>query len=634
MELQGGNGWRHISDEIGEEYKSWGSENIIFIMAPTGSGKSHFILYTFLPRMIREKKRILYLVNRKVLRDQLQEELLQEVADKLYVHSKVVRLNVERFIEISTYQTLEAGLKGPKPIETIKFVRGFDCVVCDEAHYFCSDSNFNTSTELSYACIRKEFENKIQIFMSATLDKTAHFIEDQLLDDTPELSYYQPQKPDYYQPSKPSLFQKSVKNEEDDKIKFYCIEPKYDNVDLEFFEEPEELCWIITEKSHKKEKWLVFVDSIELGKTLEEILISEKRIHEEQENEDGGSNLTDEDVVFIDAEYKKRDDSFEAVREIIEKKCFGKKVVIATSVLDNGVSIKDIDLRNIAIWADTQEEFIQMLGRKRRGTEKIKLFICKRSIDHFKKRLRTVKGILKCYSRYQKKLDKMKIRYSSMKLNSYAQFQLQYEVSRDKTAQVEQDEWTVRSERARIMYEQQEILDNLLSDDRDNQYLRKFCYSAGGIISENEFSLLQLRELSLFYKEIIQELEKDEDAFAKKQGSWLGMSNDKIVDAIKKSKEEECARHRKILEPKILEVLDKSMSGEENKKWKNDVRKQLLYFLKEREDYSSSDEIGITRNDRTITAERFNRCMEQAGLPYEMLKSYNEPYEIIRKEEE
>lgn len=32
--------------------------------------------------------------------------------------------------------------------------------------------------------------------------------------------------------------------------------------------------------------------------------------------------------------------------------------------MDNGISIHDVNLKNIVIMCDTKEEFIQMLGRK------------------------------------------------------------------------------------------------------------------------------------------------------------------------------------------------------------------------------------------------------------------------------
>ena len=47
--------------------------------------------------------------------------------------------------------------------------------------------------------------------------------------------------------------------------------------------------------------------------------------------------------------------------------------------MDNGISFIDSDLKHIVVSADTQEEFIQMLGRKRANNEKVTLYIYRRN---------------------------------------------------------------------------------------------------------------------------------------------------------------------------------------------------------------------------------------------------------------
>ena len=160
----------YISDKIGEEYMNWEGRNIIFITAPTGSGKSYFILHIFLRWIMRNNLKMLYLVNRKILKEQLEEELHGEVEDEIYQEFGIKRF-LPNYITITTYQSIENGLKGKKYLETNNFIQGFQCVVCDECHYFYSDSNFNTNTELSYLFLRKVFNNRIQIYISATPDK-------------------------------------------------------------------------------------------------------------------------------------------------------------------------------------------------------------------------------------------------------------------------------------------------------------------------------------------------------------------------------------------------------------------------------------------------------------------------------
>lgn len=70
------------------------------------------------------------------------------------------------------------------------------------------------------------------------------------------------------------------------------------------------------------------------------------------------------------------------VKWCIVKEKRSKKILITTSVMDNGISLEDEYLRNIVIMADTKETFIQMLGRKRikNNNEKLNLYILKRDI--------------------------------------------------------------------------------------------------------------------------------------------------------------------------------------------------------------------------------------------------------------
>ena len=177
----------YLEKAIGNEYRQWGASDIIFITAPTGTGKTFFILNVYLKWIVemalasseyRMKStytfpnRILYLVNRKILKKQLEEELYN-----FDIGIKGKRVNVEDYITIKTYQSIEAELLNGAPDNLICRMREYDCVVCDEAHYFYADSNFNTNTEIVFDCIRYEFDSKIQIYMSATLDNVRDIIK-------------------------------------------------------------------------------------------------------------------------------------------------------------------------------------------------------------------------------------------------------------------------------------------------------------------------------------------------------------------------------------------------------------------------------------------------------------------------
>lgn len=166
----------YISDKIGEDYKKWNPGDIIQITAPTGSGKSYFILHSLLKYAIEKGQKILYLVNRKILMSQLKENLQVSVASQMYKAFNNREICIRDYITIKTYQNIEMQLKSGKYYELTKRLCNFTYVVYDECHYFYSDSNFNTSTELSYDFLRIIFDNRIQIFMSATMERMREMI--------------------------------------------------------------------------------------------------------------------------------------------------------------------------------------------------------------------------------------------------------------------------------------------------------------------------------------------------------------------------------------------------------------------------------------------------------------------------
>ena len=134
------------------EIPTWENQNIV-IDYPVGTGKTSFIKKTVLPYCKQNKKRVLYLVNRKALKHQQQQEM-KEAGAKLW-----------------TYQTLEACIKNDTPISH------FDWIVCDEAHYFFLDSLFNPHTYLSFQWIMKQ-ESSTKIFISATCDSLLQYFDD------------------------------------------------------------------------------------------------------------------------------------------------------------------------------------------------------------------------------------------------------------------------------------------------------------------------------------------------------------------------------------------------------------------------------------------------------------------------
>ena len=266
---------KYLADEIGDEYKNWKNGNIVLINAPTGSGKTTFIIEKFLARELNQGRKILYLVNRKILKRKLRMEI-EINANKILIAANSLQKTISDIIWISTYQEIEQWiLRGEE-----YYLNQFDTVVYDEAHYFYADSNFNTHTQLSFDCLLAYFNLKLQIFMSATIDNVQLFIKG---------------REDFDKDASKYLL---IKN----RYREYRLSKDYSFVDWKFFNTQEEMKKIIFSNDSKKQKWLIFVDSKEVGKQL----------YKEFEN---GNNS----VAYIDAEYEKDEAGNECVQSIAKK---------------------------------------------------------------------------------------------------------------------------------------------------------------------------------------------------------------------------------------------------------------------------------------------------------------------------
>lgn len=53
---------RYIGDSIGTAYEKWGEGDTVFISSPTGTGKTTFILNTYLPYLAAQRKKCFILL--------------------------------------------------------------------------------------------------------------------------------------------------------------------------------------------------------------------------------------------------------------------------------------------------------------------------------------------------------------------------------------------------------------------------------------------------------------------------------------------------------------------------------------------------------------------------------------------
>ncbi|RHR27110.1 hypothetical protein DWX43_14850 [Clostridium sp. AF19-22AC] len=578
---------KYISDEIGEEYQNWREGNIIFITAPTGSGKTHFVLYKYLKWAIEKNFKILYLVNRRILQKQLRRELNEEVSRQLRDVYRQTGKALKEYINIETYQYIEKKIKNGDIGKLDSAMDKFSCVVCDECHYFYSDSNFNTATELSYLYIRKLFENKIRIYISATSEKILENIADYINGKR----LVNPSFSDFYARCGEHIIKYGHGGE-------HC------DLDIIVVNGTEDLVGKIKENINEtKEKWLVFVDSISEGKILQRELLDNKDV-----------SIAKKDVIFLDADYEYDENKHESVREIVEKKHSSKKVVISTAVMDNGVTFQDTDLVNIAVFADTEETFIQMLGRKRRANEKITLYILRRNSEHFRKRFQNVNNILKCYDKYEKEL---KLLYKPYICGNNVQTA---DNNNDNMHYIDAVHYPNIQFHRECQKYQQIILNAVLSHDFLEQHFYRFSYALNGIVTMNELAISRCDDLEKYYKDMADQLEKDENAFLKQQLRWLGKSGIDIASTIKEADKTVYEKHREELERAIQEIIGTELTKRQNIEFKLRLKDQFCYFVKYKSDEDEKDRNikYLGQNDRPLSTKLFNSCVEYAKLGYEM----------------
>lgn len=324
---------KYISEVLGQDYLNWEAGDIVEISSGTDTGKTYFIKNILLNYAKENGDRILYLCNRKNLRNQVKFDILSKKRNDITISDVVEVSDTIGNITVTTYQALENYLYNRDFGDTTKEIpearvtkfnlNRYKYIVCDEAHFLLEDSSFNSKVELSYQELINKFHSKsIKLYISGTIEDLRTSIEE----------------------SKYSVMHK------------YTLEKDYNIYNIKCFNKLETLEDEIYKSKDDNNKWLVFSNTIEKGKRLKEDL-----------------NALDINSVFIDRTTKEEDNELSS---IITKATFNSKVFITTKVLDNGVNFEDDDLNNIVIMSHEKNTFLQMLGRVRNPKNKrINLYI-------------------------------------------------------------------------------------------------------------------------------------------------------------------------------------------------------------------------------------------------------------------
>lgn len=274
-----------VSDFLMSYYRHWEVGQKILLSAPMGSGKSYFI-YNYLIKENSNKK-VLILSNRSLLRQQ---------------YETYIGNSNNTNVELYTYQKLENTLKQNGTIEH------FDYIICDESHYFITDS-WNSTTDLSFRYVN-DCKDSIVLFMSATGNEVFDLFK---LADIETTNYfiqadYSRFEMNYYDTDGLDMVQHLIANE-----------PVDENNKILYF------------SSNKK----TALELYELYKHMSSITVS-----------------------ATDKEIKNTEDAF------VDNKC-NYTLTIATSCIDNGIDIFDESLKYIVCDLFDLTQVIQCLGRKR-----------------------------------------------------------------------------------------------------------------------------------------------------------------------------------------------------------------------------------------------------------------------------
>ena len=539
---------KYISDVIGDEYLEWSSESTIFISSPTGSGKTHFILKNFLDLMSKDEK-LLYLVNRKALKTQIEEDLkcLEEekrsrVIVELYQTIESMITELEYDVYNDTYKS--SWFQNPKLKKYVKCTY----VVCDECHYFLADSNFNTNTILSYRFVRDFFMNKIKIYISATINDIKEYImRDKIYLNNQSTSWFGFGSSKSLAPINNPTY-------------MYSMDRNYDYIKIGIVSSREGIVDLVKEG---KEKWLIFVDSINFGKKLKRDI---DKINNDNKDNKNYQFITS---AFVTSDYRLDPETAEEMGNITKESKQLAQVLIATSVLDNGINLHDIELRNLVICADNETEFIQMLGRKRGDGLPIKVYLYRYNQEHFKKRLRNgQKKYDIAYDNYQK--IKEEIEPEILKLDTVPGYNIN---------------WVNAKEGRSIIKTHILLMKNIMDNKYRFEDIQASFLIMVGYLYLNLLSKKNLENLNFYYRKVIKLFEEgDEDAFFKEQLRWMNKCEEELIGA----KETEFETSKRIiikaLEDAIIKNKGNVFDAETLTKVKDDHKEQFRVIIKKGKD--------------------------------------------------
>lgn len=313
-----------VSDLIGNDFYSWNKAKVL-LGCGTGRGKTVFSLKYFSKYQLEHGRKVLYLCNRTSLKEQIKGD--------------IIKYGVVG-VECISYQKLAKDIiKGEE-------IPDYDAYICDECHYFLSDSEFNLYTDIVYEYLLNR-NNATVLYMTATYKNIFTRITKDLKEkfNIEPISYFLPTDYSYVDKiywfkgqkgSVKGIVDMILKDHPEDKIIYFCNSvTKMGKFYMEYS----------PDKGRGQD-----------DKFIEESPLKYMRFKISKFSGCSGKNSfikkhCTEDAIYYDKDTKGY--------------TFDGRVLVTTKVLDNGIDFKDRKIKHIICDVFDIESAIQCLGRKR-----------------------------------------------------------------------------------------------------------------------------------------------------------------------------------------------------------------------------------------------------------------------------
>lgn len=509
----------YATDIISDDYKKWADGDKVLLKLPVNSGKSTFITSILHRYALSIDSEILYLTNRKILETQLVSDMCKKM-DVPYTYFENDGIKEFPGITFITYQAMEEKLGNNTASNSFKY---YKFIVTDEISYFSSDMEFNPKMVRIEKWI-ENMERSVLIFISATMDDTIDYIwKDRENWDLIASS----ENRDIYQCQVPNL--STIVNRHRPMLYMYTMDAPKRNFRVFIFDDIDEIVSLIN-NDKTSQKWLIFQSNKEKAK--KNIL---------------GQIKVECDLLTADNKQS------EVMQQITTDKEFSAKALIATKVLDVGVSIHDHTLLNIVMNSADEGEFTQMLGRRRIGNpeEIVNIYIPRRNAKYF--------GTIR-RKQIMPKLEFLKLHPS-------------------------------------------EIIEEIHESKLAYDYFRQLCDVKNGKIQKNWIAEVELKKKLRNYLEIEAGIKENLNYFADLQMCWIGKS--KIVEVIDLAKVNKTEMLKMLVE-ELKQRADQYLDDKAQLELRKELKKYLKYLVPEI----------FSHNKRIPGLQLLNRCLAKLQLPF------------------